>query len=243
MADTEALVKKADVQAIAIKADIAQMIADARALDIVDEVSYGKASDITKILKAKKAWLDEDRKPLTKPLDDAKAAIMARYKPQIEEIDILLKQLDTKSAQYARAVEAKRRAEEARRRAEELALLEAQKKDMLETAVEMGDENLVAAAEEIEAQETFVKAQPVEIVKAKAAGTMSSMQMKDNWRFEVVNESLVPAELKSTDKDKVKDRIKSAVEKNPLLKGTETFTGADAIPGVRIYNEPSSVSR
>jgi hypothetical protein len=241
--DTEALVKKADVQAIAIKADIASLIADARALDITDETTYGKASDITKLLKAKKAWLDDDRKPLTKFLDDAKAAIMARYKPQIEEIDILLRQLDSKSAVYARQVEAKRREEEAKRKADEEALLAAQKKEVLDAAAKTGSEDLLNAAEEIEAQEAFVKAQPIEIVKAKAAGTMSSMSMKDNWRYEVVNEGLVPADLKSPDKDKVNARIKETVAKNPNLKGTETFTGADVIPGLRIYNEPSSVSR
>lgn len=243
MAETEALVKKADVQAIAIKADIASLIADARKLDIVDDVSYGTASDITKILKAKKAWLDDDRKSLTKPLDDAKNAIMARYKPQIEEIEILIRQLDKKSDAYAMAVEAKRRAEEAKRRAEEQALLEAQKKDMIETAVETSDENLVTAAEEIEAQQTFLKEQPVEIVKAKAAGTMSSMQMQDNWYFEVIDEKLVPAELKTTDKDLVKARIKETLKKNEALKGTKEFTGADVVPGLRIYNERSSRSR
>jgi hypothetical protein len=243
MADTEALVKQADIQSIAIKADIAPYIVAARALDIVDDISYGKASDLTKILKAKIAWLDDDRKPLTKFLDNAKAAIMARYKPQIEEIEIAIREIDKKSDAYARDVEAKRRTEEAKRRAEEQALLEAQKKDMIETAVETSDENLVTAAEEIEAQQTFLKEQPVEIVKAKAAGTMSSMQMQDKWYFEVVNESLVPAELKTTDKDLVKARIKETLKKNEALKGTKEFTGTDVVPGLRIYNERSSRSR
>jgi hypothetical protein len=243
MAETEALVKQADTQAIAIKADIATMIKDAKALDIFDDDTYGRASDITKVLKAKRAWLDDDRKSLTKPLDDAKSAIMARYKPQIEEIEIIVRELDRKSSAYSRAVEAKRRAEEAKRKAEEEAQLAANKKDVLDAAVETGSEDLLKAAEEIEAQEEFVRSQPVEIVRAKAAGTMSAMQMKDNWRFEVVNEALVPVEFKSTDKDKVSARIKIAVKNNPALKGTEEFKGADAIPGLRIYNEQSSVSR
>jgi len=243
MADTEVLVKQADAKAIAVRADVAQLAKDARTLDIVDPITYGKASDITKILKAKKDWLDKDRKSLTGPLDDAKTAIMARYKPQIEEIDILVKELDRKSYAYSAAVEAKRRAEEAKRRAEEQALLEAQKKEVLDAAAETGDESLLSAAEEIEEQQTFNKFAPVEIVKEKAAGTMSTMAMKDNWKFEVLNDVLVPAVLKSTDKDKVKDWIKGAVNKKPELKGTLEFKDADMVPGLRIYNEPSSVSR
>lgn len=243
MEQIEAIVKKADTQATAIKIDVDVLAKEARELDVIDDDTYGKASDLLKHLKGKKDWLDTDRKSLTKPLDDAKTAIMGRYKPQIEEIDILIKAVDKKCFTYKSMVETKRRIEEAKRREEEQKALEQHRQNITEAAIETGSKELFDEAKEVVKQQEAIASAPVEIVKAKGAGAISTLDMKDNWKYEVLDESKVPAHLKATDKDLVNDAIKKAVKAKPALKGTLEFTNGDAIPGLRIYNVPSSVSR
>lgn len=239
MADTEALVKQSEAQSIAIKADINVLVKDAKSLDVFDEVTYGKASDLLKIFKAKVAWLDEDRKSLTKPLDEAKTVIMGRYKPQIEECELAIKELTKKGYAYNQKVEAERRAEETRRREAELKQLEENKKALLETAAETNNEELLNGAEEAEKEAEAIKAAPVEVVKSRAVGTMSTAGFVDHFYHEVINDALVPAEFKATSDKKVKEKLKklTPAEIERLKKGEQI------IPGLRIWNEPTSVSR
>lgn len=241
MADTEALVKQADVQAIAIEADIKSMVKDARELAINDESSYGKASDIVKIFKAKKAWLGEDRKKLTDPINNSVKIIIAKYKPQIDECDIWIKAVDKKMYAYKEAEEAKRRIEEAKRRAEEQSALEAHKKEIVEAAVETGSDDLLERAVEIENQQADLKAQPIEIVKSRAVGTLSTAAMADHWKAEVINDALVPVGLKSTDDKKVREHLKKLASDEKTKERMKN--GEQLIPGLKIWNEPSSVSR
>jgi len=241
MAYTEALVLRADAKSIAIKTDIQSLVKDARELAISDEHTYGRGADIVKSFKGKKALLEEERKELVDPINNSVKIINAKFKPQTEECDIWIKAVDKKLYVYKEAEEQKRRIEEAKRRAEEQALLEAQKKDILDAATETGSEELFTVAAEKEQAQNDLKTQPVEITKSVAIGTLGTAKMYDHWKHEVINEALVLPGLKTTDDKKVREYLKKMAETPAVLEKMKA--GEQILAGVRFWNEPSSVSR
>lgn len=228
MAQTEELVKTAETQAVAIASDVALLTKNEAALIISDFKTFGMGGDILKAAKAKLKWLDEDRKKITAPLDEAKAVIMAKYAPQVAEVEALKSRVSKKMSKFEEEERKRQEEEERKRKAAELADLERQKAEVAEAAASENNEDLLNAAAEIEAeQEAIKKSEPIK-AEVKAFGGFSKTTYRDNWKYEVVNEALVPIDLKSTDDRKVKEKIKSGVRE---------------ISGLRIYNDRVPISK
>jgi hypothetical protein len=226
--ETEALVKQAESQSIAVKGDIAVLVAQEAGLTITDSGTFGKAGDILKWAKAKEKWLDEDRKKITKHFDDAKDIVMAKYAPQVDEVKglknrITQKMKDFEIEEQAREAEAERKRKEAA-----LAILKENQKEIEAEALKTNNADLLDAAVD---NEQFIKqeeAAPIEPVAVKSYGGFSRTSFRDNWKFEVINEAIVPVQYKTTDKDKVNSFIKKGVRE---------------IPGLRIYNDKIPLSK
>lgn len=62
----------------------------------------------------------------------------------------------------------------------------------------------------------------------EAKGDIGKVVYYDNWKYEIIDESLVPIVFKSSDNKKIKAAIGA---------------GKRELPGIRIYNEPYTVSR
>lgn len=138
----------------------------------------------------------------TKPLDDMEAAIKAKVLPYA-----------TAKAEREREAAA---AEQARlRAAAEQALEEADK------AERFGDDEEVAA---FAAQAHVLKHQAAAIVPGKPAGT------RDNWKWRVVNEALIP-------------RSYLVPDANRLDYEARTKKGMGTVHGIEFYNEPIVVVR
>jgi hypothetical protein len=138
----------------------------------------------------------------TKPLDDMEAAIKAKVLPYA-------------TAKAAAEREA-REAEQARLRQEAAAA-----REQAETAAIFGDETEAAA---LEAQAHILKHQAAAIVPGKAAGT------RDNWKWRVADETLIPRSYLVPDKDRLDYEAKKG-------------KGASSVPGIEFYNEPIVVVR
>lgn len=67
-----------------------------------------------------------------------------------------------------------------------------------------------------------------DITPITAKGNISKTEYRDNWKYEVIDQGLVWAELKSPDDTKIKAKIKA---------------GYRELAGLRIYNEPYTVSK
>lgn len=208
--------------------DLTLLMTQAEGIDVFDAETNGKASDTLKPLKVKAKWLDERRKDFTRPWDDIKTAIKTQFDKRINLVDEVRKKLEKKMSTYEAEESARRRKEEEEKRAAEVKQLEENKKDQIEAAAESNNADLLDAAIETEEQIKVKQAEPVQVAKVKAYGEVTQTTWRNNWKYEVIDETLVPAELKSTDKKKVMDKIDS---------------GTREIPGLRIYNEKIPVSR
>lgn len=100
-------------------------LAMVHAFEVVDDATYGLAADELTAIKRRASTLDEQRKAITKPLDDAKAAVMSLFRGPLD----LLAQAESaiKSKMVGYTTEQRRIAEQARIEAERIAHAEREK--------------------------------------------------------------------------------------------------------------------
>jgi hypothetical protein len=126
---------------------------------IIDsEDKLGRAGDLSKAITGQLKTLEESRKQLTAPLDEAKKSIMDAFAPAKANFETAKQALQLKSSEFLRN-ERERREREA---AEERARIAAEARRIAEEAADDGD--IVAASEVIEAAvvaERSVQAAPV----------------------------------------------------------------------------------
>jgi hypothetical protein len=200
-------------------------------LSIFDQASYDFAQSLNKAaLESKKSfhvWFD--------PIDEAskkqRQATIAQGKKIDEPLDFVIKTIGGKSATYIRAEEAriaeeKRKAEAiARKAAEDAALVAAQA---------LQAEGMTAAAEAVLDAPIVIEKVIIE-APAKAQG----VSYRDNYSAEVVN---------------LMELVKAVAEgKAPLyyleanLTSLNTWArnskGSEAMPGIRVLNNPTQINR
>jgi hypothetical protein len=113
---TTITVQQPDQAGMARTADSA--LAMVESFEVNDATTYGLASDELKAIKSKAAQLDEQRKAITKPLDDAKKSVMDLFRAPLEMLSkaesiIKGKMLDYQAAEQKKAAEARAEAERA----------------------------------------------------------------------------------------------------------------------------------
>jgi len=220
-ADVEAAT---DPAAEMVKANALAWPEKAAALAVVDDATYGLASEMLKGIKALRNRIAETfdkhikraheaHKGLVKEKADAEA-------PLTQAEATIKRNLVTYSTEQERLRKLKeqRLAEMARQQEEERQLAEAAALESY--AVETGDAEMLVTAQEIAAAPVVA---PV-IVLPKATPVVSGISFRDVWKFRVVNAALVPREYLSVDEVKIGGVVRA-------MKNTVT------IPGVDIYSE------
>lgn len=193
------------------------------------EMAAAAAEELGSI-KAKQKELDELRKSLTRPLDEAKARIMDLFRKPQE----LLAQAETtiKGAIGSWQAEERLRAEEQRRAAEEVARAERERlaeearqaEEAAKAAAAAGDESAAAEAQ----AKAVVLAAEAEVVEhlapavVEAPAKLAGVSTRQDWDFEIVDANAIPREFLVVDEKKVRAYVK-AMKSDAKIPGVRVF--------------------
>jgi hypothetical protein len=152
-------------------------LAMVQAFEVTDDATYGLAADELSAIKRKASQLDEQRKAITKPLDDAKAAVMALFRGPLE----LLSQAEgaIKSKMLAYSTEQRRIADAARMQAERAA--QAERDRLAREAAELAAQGRTGEAAIKEQVAQMVVAPPAAVpapVKAKGIAVRTTLDVR-----------------------------------------------------------------
>jgi hypothetical protein len=227
-------------------------LAAAEARTILTEQDYLQAGGELTAIKAKAREIDEARKALKKPIDEAAARIQAFFKGPLDFlanaegvlkrklVDYQAEQDRKRSEEQARADEAARKerarlqaiADEAARKAREQAAAQRKAAEEAAAAGRAAEAQRLAAAaartEEKAAEkvETFESraATVVAPVISREPPKVSGVQTREVWKFEVEDATQVPREYLSVDEAKIR-------------KVVGALKGDTQIAGVRVWAE------
>jgi cell division septum initiation protein DivIVA len=197
-------------------------------LEVTDKASADRASEIIvagkKLIKAIKDYFD----PMKKAADEAKRRILETERQELSKIEPIVSELSAKVSRWLADEERRRReAEEARRQAElERLRLEAELEVKAREAEQIKNESERRRVEdriiaEVARREAELEPIPDVPVAAKADG----VNLRDNWTFEIVDESLIPREYLIPDEVKIRKVVIALKDKTN-------------IPGIKAVNRP-----
>lgn len=134
-----------------IVAPAARLLAGVEDMIIDSDAVYEAAAHDLGAAKTMKKSIDEDRKTLTRPLDDLKAKIMDKYRPALELCDRVIAAIEPKMLTYQREQAAKAEAE--RKRLEDAARQERERLEREAADARRRAEAEAAAARAVAAEE------------------------------------------------------------------------------------------
>jgi len=197
-------------------------------LEVTDKVSADRASEIIvagkKLIKAIKDYFD----PMKKAADEAKRRILETERQELSKIEPVVADLSAKVSRWLADEERRRReAEEARRRAErDRLMLEAELAMKAKEAERIKNESERRVFEDQVINE--IAQREAELQPVPDVPTMSKAQgvtLRDNWSFEIVDESLIPREFLKPDEVKIRSVVIAQKDKTN-------------IPGIKAVNRP-----
>jgi len=200
----------------------------ARSIEVIDKVTADRASELIvagkKLIKAIKDYFE----PMKKAADESKRQILEAERQELSKIEPVVADLSAKVSRWLADEERRRReAEEARRRAErDRLMLEAELAMKAKEAEQIKNESERRRVEdriiaEVARREAELEPIPDVPVAAKADG----VNLRDNWTFEIVDESLIPREFLKPDEVKIRSVVIAQKDKTN-------------IPGIRAVNRP-----
>ncbi len=183
---------------------------------------YELAAADLKAIKAQWKRIDEARKNLKRPIDQAAKQLQEFFIPSLTALSRAEDMLKRKMVDYDNAAQAKRRAMQAD--AEQRASKERQKlQERAQKAASNGDEDKAA---ELQQRAEMVVAPVHQAVTPKVAGITTS----EVWLFEVRDPALVPREYCSPDPKKIRMAV-------------DALRGEARIGGVYVYRDTRIASR
>lgn len=199
-----------------------QVATRAREYSIANAADYqGAAGELGKIKAAQKR-LDELRKSMTRPIDEAKRRIMDLFRRPTEDLEAAERAIKQAMVTYQREqerirLEEQRKADEAARKERERLAAQAAK------AAEAGKAEKAAALE----QRAEMVTAPV---ISRPAPKVEGIATREVWRFAVEDASKVPDQYKTVDEKKIGGVVRA-------------LKGDTQIPGVRVWREESIAAR
>lgn len=192
------------------------------AAHIISQESYEIAADLRTKVRARLKWLEDTRKSITQPLDQAKKAVMDLFRKPTEKYEQALNVIDKAMIAYDEAEEKKRLAEEERLRKE----AEKKKADLEKKAEEARASGKEDKADKYEEKAANI----VTPTLAPTAEKPKGIQYRDHWTAEVVNFEKLPNDYK--------------IANMPMLnKVAQATKGTLQIPGVVFKKEKIVASR
>jgi len=197
----------AEVVALVEKSD--RFVAQAEEFKVADAPAYQQAGNWLKQIKSKTKELDDLRKSMTKPLDDSKKAIMAFFKPPMERLSTAEVSIKRGMVAYAQIEEKKRVEAEEKLRKEQEKLLE--KADIA-----------AAAGKEKRAEKFEEKAEMMVTTVQSTVQKVAGIQFRKVWRYNIINEKLIPREYLMVDEKKLGELARTEKE-NANVPGVEFY--------------------
>lgn len=204
--------KKKETQVIsfdAIKATAEAALAIAKAVKVTDADSAAVATGKRNELKAIGERVENIRKDMVKPIDEARARVQAMAKAIAEPIEAGKKGIEREimSWQENERVKAEEAAERERIEAE------------ARLAETMADDN--AMIEDVERVEAHVE---VASAPVKMSKSLAPLKTRETWKFEVTDEKAIPREYLMPDMVKIGQAVRRA--ENPVreLAGINIFS-------------------
>jgi hypothetical protein len=197
----------------------------AKSIQVINQESLTEANQFLLAIKSLRNEVDNAWNPVIESAHKAhKQAIEQKRKfenPLIEAEKLtkssISKYLQEQERIRRDAEEARRRIEEEKRRLEEEAL-----KKAMGAKTEKEVEKII--------EEAAVKENQIEIPKIQEAPKTEGISMRDNWQFEIFDETLIPREYMIPDQVKIGKVVRALKDKAN-------------VPGVRVFNQPIMSAR
>lgn len=173
-------------------------------------------------IKGVRKLIEDTRKRMTRPLDEAKQAIMDFFRGPAARLDDAEDKAKRAMLDYDR--EQQRIADEQRRQAEEQARRD--REFQQQRAARLAEQGRREEAQQANEQAALVQAPVVQAATPQVSG----IAMREVWRFEVTDPALLPREFLIVDERKLRAHV-------------ELHKGATSIPGVRVFSEKQIASR
>lgn len=197
------------------------ILAEAESYKVSTAQQFADAGDVLKRIKGHQKKLDETESGITKPINDGLKAIRDLFrgpKERAAKAESLVKR-----AMIAYSEEQERIRREEQRKADEAAQKERDR--LAAQAAKAAASGKVEKAEALEERASTVVAPVIH----REAPKVSGVNMREAWKFEITDDSLVPREYLSVDEKKIR-AVVSALK------------GGTSIPGVRVYSEKQLAS-
>ncbi len=216
------LVKIEESQVEAVRAEIAPILAAAKAIEVVDEESHtkalGLAAECTKrSRKVEEVWA-ESREAAHRAWKTITETIAGFTKPLQEAARIC----NQKAYTWNKAEQDRRRVEAEKLERENAKKLEDERLRQAEELAKAGKPKLADAVLE----------QPVEVAPVQAAPVEKpeGVSYRENWKFEIKSPDVLPREFLMPDEKKIGQVVKA-------------MKGATKIPGVFVWDAGTTVVR
>ena len=202
------------------------VVAQAQTFAIATMTDYQLAGEELKAIKRRMKELDDLRKSMTRPLDEAKKRIMAMFSPVEDGLKKAENLIKRAMLGYQQEQERKRQEEEARLR--KIAEDEQRRRDAL--AAKQAEKARARGNEE-RAQEILenVPIIPIPVV-LKEQPKVKGIATREIWKFRVANVSLLPREY-------------MLPNGKMLLAFAQATKGTIPVPGVEFYSEEIIAAR
>lgn len=214
------IVKSTEVLQLARKADVI----------VEDEKQAQYASEILSQIKKRYKELDEQRKSITKPIDEAKRQVMELFKAPMELLERAEKHLKNLILKYQEEKERKAREEAERLRKIAEAEAEKQRKKLeaqIQKAQEKGKEDKV---EELLEKVQEIESTPIIVPDITPSKPADNISFKEKWTAVVVDFKALPDEYKIPNQQAL-DKVAQATK------------GTIQIPGVKFEMQKIVVAR
>jgi hypothetical protein len=226
-------------EAQAAAAEATEVAEVAHSLVIDSQDMYELGAEHLRSIKSVASKIDETRKSMTRPLDQAKAAIMDFFRPFADRAAAAEADLKRRMLGYQQQVEAERRAEAERLRREEEARRQAEREAAEAEAMAMAEQGKVDEAEATLAAAEMTAALPVNVTPTVEAPKASGISTRDNWKAEVTDFGALIGHVATH--PQLQHLLLPALPE--LKKLAAALKEGANIPGVRVYNEPTLAAR
>ena len=209
-------------KAVAYIEEAAGIANNVRSLSIKNDQEYLNSGEFLKKIKSYSKYIDDERKSITKPLDEIKKRVMIFFKEPLDDLNsaenIFKKAiLDYKAEKERKQIEAEKKAVEIAIKKEDS--IKAKLDERAKKAEKNGNELMASQLRE-QKEAVYIPS----FLKTQSDITIKGISTKKMWRYRIIDETLIP-------------RNYMEVNEKMIYKMLQATQGLVPIPGVEFYQD------